>query len=988
MNSTESKQKQSLVMKLNLEDKDSVEKAYSNPTSKSLKQVPKMQQTEDLIKFVCSKDGLALRHASKKLITQEICNIAVKQNCLALQYVPRKFKSEFLCQSAIIANGRTLEYVPEDMRSAELVKSAVSYYLTNINRSYSETDEEYEQRKEKQIENAKQQGERLSEYERYPIYFVPNSLATNELVLQSIRYCPFSLRDVPSRRKTREVVELATTLNGLALKYVPLKYQTKEYIEKILSHEPLAIQYVMQEFISQEMCDSLFERDYRCFLYFPEEFITKDMCLTVINIGRFYMQNPSSYVLIEDYGTDGVQIITFDDFPDNMRNNKQILDAIISYYRYGALPIANWNEHIIEIRKSRKQRGIFSEILKNSRGSEIYPLTEETINYITPKIIYPVEEVENNEISPIERIDLAKKYMRKKRELIVPLEPVSPRELTIVPENGEVVLHELSEDNLPQTIYYISDIHIELQFYDRILNEIKKIRNGESQINIEDLWYDLLDRNISDMIEGKEGILLIGGDVANGVGLSRLFYKILSQKWSGRIFCVLGNHELWDFYTTNLYDYPRNVEEIVDDYREMIRACQGVTLLENQLYVLYKNQKTAIISAEDIIDASTEELGDIIHKSTLVILGGLGYSGLNPRYNANSGIYNSTITSLSEDKHRAEIFNSVYCKVKQSAYDSKVIVLTHTPVYDWNLEPYNPNWIYVNGHTHINSIIKNQSGVTVLSDNQVGYIPKAWKLNSFTVKRLWYDPFETMEDGIHRITSEQYKEFNRGRDILNNGCNYEGELYVLKRDGMYMFVLKSLMSYCLMVGGARKRLTRNIQYYYDNLSNYVQRVRDVIEPYKRLMQQIAKEVQMFGGCGIIHGCIVDISVFSHIYINPFDGKMTAYWAINTLSRIAYKDVESLLADQELELYENFKKILKRNMLPVIQKYQTESLDCSKLVTIPQWVFGTEMYSPSKIMRSVQYIWDQDVIRIWDDNVLNNDMLQIEASHCIDANNEN
>jgi len=37
--------------------------------------------------------------------------------------------------------------------------------------------------------------------------------------------------------------------------------------------------------------------------------------------------------------------------------------------------------------------------------------------------------------------------------------------------------------------------------------------------------------------------------------------------------------------------------------------------------------------------------------------------------------------------------------------------------------------------------------------------------------------------------------------------------------------------------------------------------------------------------------------------------------------------------------------------------------------IPDWIYGTEMYNPSRIMRAVQYVWKQNVIRIWNDEVL-------------------
>ena len=38
--------------------------------------------------------------------------------------------------------------------------------------------------------------------------------------------------------------------------------------------------------------------------------------------------------------------------------------------------------------------------------------------------------------------------------------------------------------------------------------------------------------------------------------------------------------------------------------------------------------------------------------------------------------------------------------------------------------------------------------------------------------------------------------------------------------------------------------------------------------------------------------------------------------------------------------------------------------------IPKIVFDTEMYRPSSIMKSFQYIFEQKVLRRWDDVVLN------------------
>lgn len=99
----------------------------------------------------------------------------------------------------------------------------------------------------------------------------------------------------------------------------------------------------------------------------------------------------------------------------------------------------------------------------------------------------------------------------------------------------------------------------------------------------------------------------------------------------------------------------------------------------------------------------------------------------------------------------------------------QVIVLTHTPVYDWLDEPTNPKWIYINGHTHQNSVIRKKDGTTILSDNQIGYKPSMWKLNSFEISG-WYDTLKDMPDGVRVITSNEYKDFWNGRGVSVSGC--------------------------------------------------------------------------------------------------------------------------------------------------------------------------------------------------------------------------
>lgn len=703
--------------------------------------------------------------------------------------------------------------------------------------------------------------------------------------------------------------------------------------------------------------------------YLPIKYITKEMCLKAIKQKRFSVSEPSEETMIELFGSSDIGLVLFDDIPEKLRNDGDVLQSIVEMDKYGSLPLIKWNEQVIE----SKEEGL--ELRTDKRNSEIKPLRKRTVDYLQTKTIE--EPVEENEVA----LKLNKHSFDCIHNSELQLQKDIPESYSIIPHcKNALVSHDFSEEVNACNVYYVSDIHIEHQL-SKIAKEIKnKPQDIQEQCILEAIRHKV-NEMISD-ISDEDSVLLIGGDVADSPSLSAAFYAELFKQWDGgTIISVLGNHELWD--GTNPTDWAnpnfvsRPIDVIVEDYRRIIMCSsfyERSVLLENALYIQYKDRfPEVVIPEEEIINASDDDLKDLLSKCTFIVLGGIGYSGLNPIYNSSLGLYRRAIEFVEEDIYRTEKFKRVYDKVKRCAENRKVIVLTHTPTYDWTSDRCNPNWIYVNGHTHQNALTMSEDGTTVLSDNQIGYKPQKWKLNSFTIDSQWYDPFETYEDGIYEITSDEYREFNRGRGIMCNGCSYAGKLHMLKRDKMYMFILESTRSLCLMVGGQRKRLVNSdIHYYYDNLQRYSEGIRKIIAPYQKVMRQLAEEVKKIGGSGHIHGCIVDIGFFSHIYVNPFDGKITPYWALDILSRKPYTNVQKLLEKEEPDLLAKFLIELEKKSIPLIGKQASNKESKSELAVIPKWVFGTEMYEPSRIMKAIQFVWEQNVIRIWNDDVLRKD----------------
>ena len=61
--------------------------------------------------------------------------------------------------------------------------------------------------------------------------------------------------------------------------------------------------------------------------------------------------------------------------------------------------------------------------------------------------------------------------------------------------------------------------------------------------------------------------------------------------------------------------------------------------------------------------------------------------------------------------------------------------------------------------------------------------------------------------------------------------------------------------------------------------------------------------------GRVHGCIVDLDFNNHLFLNPFDGTITPYYALSTEDKIIYKSVERLIANKRPEMLEEYRKKL-------------------------------------------------------------------------------
>ena len=132
--------------------------------------------------------------------------------------------------------------------------------------------------------------------------------------------------------------------------------------------------------------------------------------------------------------------------------------------------------------------------------------------------------------------------------------------------------------------------------------------------------------------------------------------------------------------------------------------------------------------------------------------------------------------------------------------------------------------------------------------------------------------------------------------------------------------------------------------------------------YTLFQKQVADLVRSFGGIGRIHGCIVDIDFYNHLYVNPIDLKVTAYWAVDIISKVVYSSLPVLLKEHCPALYINYKNLLASNRdatLPTIAESSNEG---------GHSYLSTDIYSASREIRKMQKL-SSGVLTLWRENIV-------------------
>ena len=494
-------------------------------------------------------------------------------------------------------------------------------------------------------------------------------------------------------------------------------------------------------------------------------------------------------------------------------------------------------------------------------------------------------------------------------------------------------------------ISYITDLHL-----------MHRIQNAGCRSR-EDVVFTL-QKIVDAIVQESCGVTLIGGDISSDFSLFELFVKLLAHSAYGRqtFLFVLGNHEFWEFPDLS-------VEQITDKYRKLLEE-HGMYLLQNDLFYENEVDDHGIIPYTELEQMTHTELTEKLRCSRLIVLGGTGFSGCNEEFNANDGIYRNTINREMEIQE-SQKFENLYQELLPVLGQKNTVIFTHSPQKDWNSNPNaHAKFVYVSGHTHRN-VFYDDGEERIYADNQIGYRNNNPHLKNFLME--WeYDYFSDYEDGIYEITAQAYQDFMRGTNISMDFSRKIHILYMLKKNGYYCFIHKSkqgLLS--ILHGGILKRLEhKDIQYYYDHMDQMIATIKTPMDKYTAFQEKVAGTIQKIGGYGRIHGCIIDINFFNHVYVNPIDLTITGYWASGIIQKVVYPNIPSLLKEQCPQLYTNYQKLIEGKRTDPLMAKQKET----QLAMMPQLCLDTDIYKASREISKMQRLGSR-ILTIWNETSL-------------------
>jgi len=295
-----------------------------------------------------------------------------------------------------------------------------------------------------------------------------------------------------------------------------------------------------------------------------------------------------------------------------------------------------------------------------------------------------------------------------------------------------------------------------------------------------------------------------------------------------------------------------------------------------------------------------------------------------------------------------------------------------------------------------------------------------------------FDPYK-YKDGIHDISFEEYKSFwreKRGPSFCWKMKDVD-RIRLLKNSGFIMFIGSSSdeEKHFILDGGRKRKAEKTIEYYFEKMPEYANTVLKIFSPYwdalsdisnylnsvkpdkvavsafkKKIKKKYEEKSIVFknksfnqyyqeqlkkqnngGFISCFHGCIVDLDYYNHLYVNPFDGTVTPYFAKSVNEKYVYKNIESLIASRCPEMLGSYITAMRdepsellcgsqfAGMLPssesengLLEKYKDYGLNIN---TEYEFSKDTDIYKFSNKFLNFQRIYEERLIVIWNENIV-------------------
>ena len=291
-------------------------------------------------------------------------------------------------------------------------------------------------------------------------------------------------------------------------------------------------------------------------------------------------------------------------------------------------------------------------------------------------------------------------------------------------------------------------------------------------------------------------------------------------------------------------------------------------------------------------------------------------------------------------------------------------------------------------------------------------------------------------DGIHEISTVDYWSFLKTSDDyyrrqLCPTFSRTSHVLMLKKEGYIMFLsVDSDGDVYVFHGAGLQKTPFSPEYFYENMVRYSKAVNLRFSGYWDVLSSISKQIkelkptkkelrkthyaqyvnkQRFIGLeplsfeawfnemgnnihlsGKIHGCIVDLDYFTHIYINPYDVSIVPYSAKTMYDKDVYKNTISLIASRRPEMLESFKHLAKETTLPALNSNTASYQLIAATDTISEEtikVYDYDMYKISNRIKPLRKIHEQGIIQVWYENILKDNLLTLEKKY-LAPNNAN